>query len=230
MEELRELSGYYSILKSIAFGNTRPNEIAQACGLPRGTVVKYLSVLQNLHIVTREVPITEKHPDKSRKGIYRLSDYYFNFWFRFIMPYKSFIEEGEWRVVLERKIRPYLDQYTGLVFEQIAAEYLKRINRQGRLPLTLERIGKYWDPKRELDIVAIDEEGKRILVGECKWSKKRVGQNILCDLVKKASMPRYENYEYFYALFSRAGFTESLQKQENPNVLLISLDDMDKCE
>ena len=67
MEELGILKHYLSVLQAIAFGNTRMNDIVQRTGIERGPVSKYLSVLQDLRLIEREVPVTEKHPEKSRK-------------------------------------------------------------------------------------------------------------------------------------------------------------------
>ena len=45
---------------------------------------KYLGVLSDLRIVEREIPITEEKPLKSKKGLYRITDEFFQFWFKFI--------------------------------------------------------------------------------------------------------------------------------------------------
>ena len=69
MQELNEPSLYFSILKAIAFGRTRLNDIAQETGIVDGHKVnKYISVLRDLRIVRREVPVTEDKPYKSRRG------------------------------------------------------------------------------------------------------------------------------------------------------------------
>jgi len=88
IEELREPAIYFSILKAIAFGRTRLNEIVQETGISDPHKVnKYLSVLRELRIVKREIPITENKPHKSRKGIYSLNDPFFRFWFRYVLPH-----------------------------------------------------------------------------------------------------------------------------------------------
>ena len=53
-------------------------------GLERGKITKYLSVLRELHIIERRVPVAENSPKSSKKGIYLLKDNYFKFWFRFV--------------------------------------------------------------------------------------------------------------------------------------------------
>jgi len=40
----------------------------------RHKINKYLTVLRELHIIKKEVPVTEKIPYKSRRGIYVLDD------------------------------------------------------------------------------------------------------------------------------------------------------------
>src|SRR5437016_4590084 len=52
-EELREPHNYFAILQAIAQGRTRLNEIAQATGLGRQPVSRYLAVLQELQVIER---------------------------------------------------------------------------------------------------------------------------------------------------------------------------------
>jgi len=59
-EELRELRNYFVILKAIAQGKTRISEIVNATGYKVVFVNKYLSVLEDLQVIQKEVPVTEK--------------------------------------------------------------------------------------------------------------------------------------------------------------------------
>ena len=53
MEELREPRNYFSILRAIAQGRTRLNEITQASGVGEVTsVARYLDILQQMHLIT----------------------------------------------------------------------------------------------------------------------------------------------------------------------------------
>ena len=85
------------------------NDIVQRTGMERGPVSKYLSVLQDLRVVERETPATERHPEKSRKGICRLDDNFSRFWFRFVLPYKIRLVERGGRRVVEQEISSHLD-------------------------------------------------------------------------------------------------------------------------
>jgi AAA+ ATPase superfamily predicted ATPase len=77
MKELREPRNYFSILRAIAQGRTRLNEITQASGVGEvNTVSRYLDILQQMHLITRRVPVTESQPEKSKKGLYQIDDHF----------------------------------------------------------------------------------------------------------------------------------------------------------
>jgi AAA+ ATPase superfamily predicted ATPase len=212
MEELRDPKHYLSILQSIAFGNTRMNDIVQRTGIERGPVSKYLSVLQDLRLIERETPITEKHPEKSRKGIYRLSDNFFRFWFRFVLPYKSRLVEGGERKVLEKEILPHLDNFIGQAFDKICVEILRNLADEKKIKLSYGRAGRWWNGNEEIDLVAVAED-KPVFVAECKWSKRPVGIDILKELRRKASLISSEGprADLRVGLFSRSGFTKEIE-------------------
>lgn len=37
-----------------------------------------------MRYVRREVPVTESRPEKSKKGLYRITDPFLRFWFRYV--------------------------------------------------------------------------------------------------------------------------------------------------
>ena len=211
MEELREPSVYFSILKTIAFGKTRLNEIVQETGYSdRFKVNKYLSTLRELKIIRREVPVTEDQPHKSRKGIYHLSDPFFRFWFRYVFPNLSYLEEDEIDYVWEEKIKPDLDSFVGYVFEDICIQKLSRLNIENKLPFKAKVIGRWWNGKNEIDVVLFDGKGS-FMFCECKWTTKKVGINLWDELKKKADNFRDVTSKY-YAFFSKSGFTPQLRE------------------
>ncbi|MHB8941570.1 MAG: DUF234 domain-containing protein [Desulfobacteria bacterium] len=66
----------------------------------------------------------------------------------------------------------------------------------------------------EIDIVGLAEDESTVVFGEAKWSVNPVGTDILNELEKKARLVDWrkgERKEYF-VLFSRSGFTETLEK------------------
>jgi AAA+ ATPase superfamily predicted ATPase len=211
MEELREPSLYFSILKAIAFGRTKLNEIVQDTGVSdRHKVNKYLTVLRELHMVRREVSVTEDRPHKSRKGVYVLDDSFFRFWFRYVFPNLSYLEEGDVEYVWRQKIKSSLDSFVGPVFERICADKLRQMNRENILPIKAIRVGRWWDRTNEIDIIAHDDKDSYMFC-ECKWTKNVVGSSVLNDLQNKAQMFTYASQKYF-GLFSRSGFSKELEE------------------
>ncbi|NPV53974.1 MAG: ATP-binding protein [Firmicutes bacterium] len=232
MQELRDVRVYFSILKAIAHGKTKLNEIYLDSGLSdRNVISRYIATLVGLGVIRREFPVTEKHPEKSRKGIYRISDYFIRFWFRFVLPNLSLLEEGCPELVLQRKIIPEFATFVGPVFEDVCREVLMRANILGRLPFVFDRIGRWWDSREEVDIVAI---GPNVVIfGECKWRQnERVGTANLAELKRKAAHIRQASHgswsKEYYVLFSRNGFTSDLRHQakDDKTVLLFSQDEL----
>lgn len=224
LQELRDPHRYFSVLEAIAAGRTRQNEIAQTAGIAPSSMAFYLTTLRELGLVERVVPATEKHPHKSKLGLYRILDPYFRFWFCFVYPNRSLLERGE-VVQVRRQVEEQLDQFTGAVFEAICREHVWRLYQAGELGFTPRTVGGWWDRQKEVDVVAVGDEG--ILVGECKWTDRPVGTNILDDLRRKVHslIQQREWRRVHYALFSRSGFTPALEAQaRDEGVLLINLE------
>ena len=209
-EELREPRNYFAILKAIALGRNRISEIVNETGLPKGILHKYLFILEDIHIIQKEVSVTEKNPLKSRKGIYKLQDQFFKFWFKYILPNKGNIEEGRVDLVL-KKIKDDFNLIVSENYENAAKEVIN--NHKSRF-FPINKIGRWWDRNEEIDIVVLNEEENKILFGEVKWSNKPVGIDIYNSLKRKSlkvELHKDRRNEYF-CLFSKSGFTESMLK------------------
>ncbi|AKB34556.1 putative ATPase (AAA+ superfamily) [Methanosarcina siciliae HI350] len=182
-QELSEPRVYYSIINSVAKGNTRLGEIMNDTGLEKSKITKYLSVLKELHIIERRVPVTEKSPESSKKGIYLLKDNYFKFWFRFVFENVEYIEQGRQEKLIGDKISPVLNNFAGFAYEEIVLEYLKSS------PGFSDYIfGRWWDKEEEIDVVGLDSSQNRIIFGEVKWKAltEKEARQTLNRLVEKS--------------------------------------------
>lgn len=209
-EELREPRNYFAILKAIALGKTKFGEIVNETGIEKSSLHKYLFILEDLHLIHKEIPVTEKNPLKSRKGLYGLQDQFIRFWFRYVLPNRRNIEEGTIDYVM-KKIKKDFPTIVADNYETVCQEIAK--SHEDRL-FPFDRIGRWWDKNEEIDLVAVNDEEKKILFGEAKWRNKLVGVNIYEDLRRKArsvDWNRDERSEYF-CLFSKSGFTDNLLK------------------
>lgn len=220
-EELREPRNYFVILRAIAQGKRKLSEIINDTGFEKSHLSRYLDILRSLRFVEKEIPVTEKYPDKSRLGLYRLHDRFFAFWFKYVFPYRSRLEMGR-ADYLTDKIRETFEQHLSFVYEDVCRELCCGFLRSGSMSFT--SIGRWWLKNEEIDLVALDEENCSIWFGECKWSEKQVGEDIYRSLQRKSKLVSWgaENRKGNFMIFSKSGFTDAMKKLAfQENVLLI---------
>lgn len=214
--ELRSPARYLSILEAIATGHTTPNEIAGATGVGSGPLSKYLQTLRRLRLITRETPVTASSK-QSKRSRYTVDDEFLRFWFRFVEPNRSSIEEAP-SMVYNGTIEPGLPDHVSSTFEDICQEAVWEAVRQGVIGPYAD-IGRWWYGEQEIDIVGLSPGDDRILFGECKWTADPVGYGLVDSLTEKAADVRWgpsDRTEEF-ALFSRSGFVDGLAEGVDDN-------------
>lgn len=216
-EEINDLSRYFSILLSIATGNTKISSISSQLDIPSSGLTPYISKLIELDILEKEIPVTEDIKN-SKKALYKIKDNYLNFWFNYVYPYQSYLEIGNLTYPLE-KIKSTFDLWVSKVYENLSRESLMWNNK---IPFLIRNLGRWWDKNEEIDIVALGEN--EILFGECKWSNKHVGLSVLYKLKEKAKVVKWKNdsRKEYYILFSKSGFSEELieASQKDSSIIL----------
>ncbi len=228
-QEITEIGSYFSIIKAIALGNSKLSKISTVLDIKTTSLTKYLKTLIDLDIVEREIPITEDNPEKSKKGLYKIKDNYLRFWFSFIYPNMSFIESGHNNIVLDKIRTSLVSRHISFVYENVCHERMWELNANNTWPFYFTKLGRYWDAKTEIDIAAIDNEGKNLIVGECKYWQKPVGVNIMYDLEEKAKNISWEqiNRKTWYVLFSVEGFTDELKMLASKRDDVLLFDDLE---
>jgi hypothetical protein len=208
------------LLFRIAVGNRKiysiyKNDISQFHGsslyqilFSKGIIFKEFSRENPLTIPAKKEFRRYKIEDKIRftKGFYR-------FWFTFIAPHKKLIQEGQHSIVLE-KIALELDKYISFTYEVLSNELIKN-------HFKIVESGSYWDKDIELDVLAKTANGKTV-AGESKWKNHKVSKNTLNKLQKKCELAGLK-VDYF-ALFSKSGFSNELQKNRDKNILLYDIE------
>ena len=214
-QEVSEVGSYFSIIKAIAAGNTKLSSIAGVLEVKSTSLTKYLKTLIDLDILEREVPVTEDSPEKSKKGLYKIKDNYLRFWFAFVYPNMSFIESGHGRIVMDKIRKSLVRNHIAFVYEDICRERMWEINAEGVWPFYFSKLERYWDSKEEIDIAAIDPDGKNLILGECKYWQEPVGVSVLRELEAKAKTVSWEKEKRktWFVLFSVNGFTEDLRAE-----------------
>ena len=214
-QELREPALYNTIVEAVALGNTKLNDIYTKIGLDKSKISVYLRNLMELEILEREFSVTSglKEQAISTRGLYRITDNYFRFWFRFVFPHLSDLEAGDADGVFEHFVFPQLNDFTSPVFEIVSREYLRKLSRKNSLGFRAAKLGRWWgklgNAQEEVDVVAIDAASKHYVLGECKFRNVPMDIGDLESLKKKARFVN-QSAKVQYALFSKSGFSEDL--------------------
>lgn len=190
--ELRDLSLYNSILKSIAAGSTTLNEIAQKSYIKKNIIVKYIDVLCGLDIIKKELPFlsSKKQRLKERGALYFIKDNYFNFYYNFVYSFKEEIGLGYIKEVVDY-FNANFNTYLGLIFEQIAKEFVMKkfkapFARQWGMYKAKEN-DQLINKSYEIDLLAVNRQHKEIIAFEVKWKSMayQEAQNTLSRLKDK---------------------------------------------
>lgn len=238
-QELRETPVYNSIIEAVALGNTKLNDISQKSlvdDAPKTSV--YIKNLIELGIVEREFSVDSKTKEKanSGKGIYRLTDNFFRFWYAFGFVNYSQLEDGDVDGVYHYVIEPELHRFASFSFEDICREFIRELQKKNELPFRYTKMGRWMgkttirdakSPKglrigeTEIDLLAIGRNAEEYLVGECKFKNRPFEYSEYLDAKAKLT-PQKEKTQFFYALFSESGFDEKLiEEAENEDKLFL---------
>ena len=98
-----------------------------------------------------------------QRGIYKLTDNFFKFWYAYVFPNVSTLELGDTKGVYDTYIKNSINHFCANSFENICIQYLNILNIKKELPFRFNKIGRWWDNKNEIDIFSTGEK-KLILV------------------------------------------------------------------
>lgn len=234
-QELREPGTYNTIIQAVASGKTAFNEIQQSTLIEKGKLSVYLKNLVELGIASREFPVlsSEKEKQNAQRGLYRLKDSFFSFWYRFVFPNLSSLEFGDWENIYDSVVEPQLNEYASASFEDMCIDWLRVQNRNHRLPFIFTQIGRWWDKNTEIDIIAANEDKSELISAECKFHNSVVNDSALEKHLLKnlSSLKKKENASIHYWYFSWAGFTEQAKDYaKKNNIHLVTGEELFVCE
>jgi len=187
----KEYTTYFSILSLIASSKTSRSEMES---ILERNIGGYLEKLELEYSIIKKIkPIFAKEGSRTVK--YEIIDNFFNFWFRFIYKYRSAIELENYEYVKNIVKRDY-ETYSGLFLERYFQEQL-------RLSYEYSAIGNYWERgnQNEIDIVAINEDEKKMLIGEVKRNPKKIDLHKVEQKALKLTS-KYSKYSVEYKAFS----------------------------
>ena len=195
LDDIQNLAQPLSILKTVASGANRLFEIGARTGRTTADLRRPLNKLIALGYIRRETPYGV-NARKTKQVLYHISDPFMRFYFRFIAPKVSEIElrfaDDIWL-----DIEPHLPHFIGAAWEELCRLAVLR----GALDESFPDTKRFWGTgvhrkPMEIDFVGRSRDGKRLLVGECKWSKVSNEASLRHQLEAKARLlPFYQNEE-----------------------------------
>lgn len=224
-EELRETGVYNTILASIAQGNHKLNDLYMHTDFSRAKISVYLKNLMELELVEKVFSYDTEGKENTQKGIYRISNHFVNFYFTYIYPNLTDIENKTPADIYKDYVAPTFRTYVSDYFKTVCRQHIEKWNKWGQLPIQIDRIGEWVGKLGNIDVIAQNSNGDTI-VAICNWDKP---------------MMRYDDYEWllfcckeakikvdYIYLFSVRRFDEklNLEAKVKSNLKLISLDEM----
>ena len=230
-QELREPATYNTIVQAIAAGKTAFNEIQQSTLIEKGKLSVYLKNLIELGMVNREFPVlsSEKEKQNAQRGIYKLRDSFFLFWYKFVFPNYSSLEFGDWETVYDTIIAQQLNEFASFPFEDVCIEWLRLQNKKRSLPFVFTQIGRWWDKNVEVDIIAANDDRSKIISAECKFHNSPVNDFDLSKHLKKdlSNLRKKDDAQISFWYFSWSGYTkEARQFAEENGICIVTAEEM----
>jgi len=219
--EIHNLTGGYkvdhAILTGIAQGDRRTNSSFKRAFVSFEEGMKSVEKLVERGII--EVESSQHHlankrgDDKvARKLLFTTP--FLRFWFAFVSPiYKGIKEKNyeEFHTLFENKQA----EFGNFVFEELAMEFVRDLFNED----PIKQFGKYWDEKREIDLVAKTTSGK-IIAGSCKYINSKIKKNELNKLIDDCKS--IDLKVDIFLVFSKNGFSNELKSLKSENIKLFT--------
>lgn len=183
----KDYGNYFSILSLIATGKTSRVEIESIMEIQIGG---FLDRLENEYGLIKKVrPVLAK--PNSRYVKYKIEDNFLSFWFRFIYKYRSTVEAGNLDYLKNIILRDY-NTYSGSILEKYFIDLLKSEKKYNL-------IGTYWEKQNqnEIDIVAINDTDKKVLLVEVKRNAQKISIEKLKEKSKNLTK-QFKDYKITY--------------------------------
>ena len=143
-------------------------------------------------------------------GRYRIKDKFMAFWFYYVYRNLSQLEILNIDPVLKQVQESFNQKFVSLAFEDYVKELIQYQPKKylGFIP---EKIGRWWNNKEEIDIVAFNDEHVAFI--ECKWQNQQVGFEVYQEMKRKAEALEFAQRRH-YIIFAKKGFKASLRESE----------------
>ncbi len=215
LEELREPAVYNTILAAMARDCNKLNDIYRHTGFSRAKISVYLKNLMELDLVEKVFSYETAGKAETQKGIYRISNSYVKFYFRYIFSGMSSLSQLTPEEFYEQRIAPSFPVYVDEAYRKVCREQIGRF---------CHNAGEWLGKSGAIDVIAADAEG-RLTVASCSYARQMTYEDYewLLFCMKKARVKSSD-----IRMYCEKGFDEALQKaaaQGKVKLLAVSLDE-----
>lgn len=187
LDDLRETTQSSSILSLIGRGCHRVSEIAGRLEKPATSLSRPLQRLVELDLVKRETPFGSSKRT-TKRSLYRISDPFLRYWFRFVEPNLSRLEARSVDSV-QRDVESSFSHHVAGIWEELARDSVPGSGYEG---IEWGPAGRWWGAgldrrPHEIDVVAESHSGDSLLVGEVKWEDDVDHDRAFALLARKAA-------------------------------------------
>lgn len=215
-QELREPGVYNTILAAMAGDCNKLNDIYRHTGFSRAKISVYLKNLMELDLVEKVYSYETVGRSNMQKGVYRISSPFVRFYFKYLFPNQSALEqmtpEEFYAAKVEASFSLFAEEpYRAACREKVAEEY--------------KNAGEWLGKNGTLDIVASDG-GESLCVAACSYSRKMTYEDYewLLFSMKKA---RIKSKSCNVRLYCERGFDDALLKAaEKGKLQLMKIGDL----
>lgn len=223
--ELRELNVYCTILACLSNGMNKLNDLHRHTGFSRAKISVYLKNLMELELVEKVYPFDNASSINAKKGIYRVTLPYLDFYYRFIFGKASKLNVLGAREFYEQYIRNEIPSFYEKQFKKICKEYMDVLNMKKALPIQVESTGEWIGKDGTIDYIIQDEDETNILCF-CNMQLNDFTVNSYENCLKIAESARLSP-DYIY-IFSKGLFTPEMTKlaESSENIKLIDINSL----
>lgn len=211
--------------------------IQKTTGLALTTVVRALESLSDYGLVFQKTPAHRKKQNAAG-SLYFMKDFYLNFYFQVLLPYKSKIESNKTKGLLfpqvfdESNTHYFIQNFSGKAFELLVRYSLERkleldseLNKLLLLRDFEYDVLFYWDKETEIDILVEHQKDRISRIIECKWvgPDNTEGSKYLTEVAKKQYTPPPSYSVRRYLCISKEPTPQLIAKAAEEEVTLIGL-------
>lgn len=221
-DEFRETGVYSTILKCLAGGMNKLNEIHEYTGYGRDKISVYLKNMIEREIVEKVFSYDSGTNEHTRKGLYRIQDDFINFWYRFVYPDYAILASMEPEDFYDKYVEPGLNEFLLEAFIKIAGEFMDIVNDMGRFSATYDRKGR-WHGKTG-DLHVIYQNDNRYIIGQAYVGDKPVDITDYQAIIDNAMIAGIKDPVVY--MFSACGFTQGLEQMAGDKLVTVAIEDL----